>query len=192
MHEQIRQQGLWRQVGLEIGITAPDPEAGQRVFAALEKVYADYLEPFEEIQRKAASNTISRQMAASAAGQRPPQQQQQGMTSPALPSVQPQTMPGQPQSQNGGFRPQGHARTLSMASQPGQGVPSADQQVTPAGNNVQQQPPAQPFGPSGRPPANMPSQGQIQAAKAEIEGMKAGLQNNRRTSPLLQTGELQS
>ena len=109
------------------------------------------------------------------------QLQQQPMSSPALPSVQPQTL--QQQTQQFRAAATGHNRTASIQSQPGGAGGSATTPQIQQGQNEQSQqqqqaqPPAQQ---QQRGPANMPSQEQIQRAKADIEHMKASLQNNRR------------
>lgn len=50
---QIRQQGLWRQIALEHGLHV-DAQSAPRIAEQLSQVYTEFLEPFEDLQRRAA------------------------------------------------------------------------------------------------------------------------------------------
>ncbi|KAK9899755.1 hypothetical protein P389DRAFT_207384 [Cystobasidium minutum MCA 4210] len=182
----IRQQGLWRQVALETGIPV-SAESSQRVFEQMSKVYGDFLEAFEETQRRAAFATVSKH----SLSQMPPpnmsmsqpkadvlhqnqqqgQQMQQGQQQQAMPQ---QPVPAQINMQNQQNQQQQYLQNIqflqaqAQASLQGPGTPGQQQQQLP---NMQQQ--QQQQQPQQQQMRNQQSQHQQQKSDQPTDGARA-------------------
>ncbi|CAD6568986.1 MAG: At rich interactive domain [Cyphobasidiales sp. Tagirdzhanova-0007] len=86
--QHVRQHGLWRQIALDIEFPV-NAESAMHVSQSLSSLYADYLEPFEEIQRKAAIANYKKQQAQNTANNGR-QQVQGGYRQPSPQPILPQ------------------------------------------------------------------------------------------------------